>query len=207
MVIHAVDSIPTGVTFFAGYLFVERLRQQGFEVIDLFNLLNHRLGYQTAQLFTPTDFIIYLGHGGINKLYGDLTFGMFVPLIDTSVLELIEDKIVITIACLTGKELGPAAKYHAKCYTGSTNYMYIALNHPENAYMNDFIETWWALVSALVDGKTVQEAVEQYKRVCSGFIDEYRRRKSDWDMADTYEYYLRQNRDCYNIYGDKRATL
>lgn len=152
--------------------------------------------------------IFYMGHGDETSLIGnDIIFRLIKR--DWNE-QWMKDKIVWTMACLSGLQLGPAAvKAGCRAYFGHRTFYYAAFQESEHDYMADWIDYVTSAPRALMEGKTCKEALQIYKNTCRSYIDLYQKmRAANPDSgAGWYVDHTLDNMDYFELLGDLDATL
>jgi hypothetical protein len=205
LILYSLDSLPTTITALGGDRIAKALESLGVEVFQLDIWKCVQPLFQLQNWINKPDLIVYLGHGANDRLFGQLPFGLAIPLVDILTDELLRGTITVTYACESGRELGPKAP--SRAYFGSVEPYYVALTYPQHDFMSDFIETWKTIPVALVQGKTASEALQPYKAKCSEFISLYGLHLHDWDGAEEFQQFLTMNRDSFRLFGDAGAKL
>lgn len=205
LILYSLDSLPTTITALGGERIADALAQMG---VDVYRLDIWKCGQPLFQLqnwINKPDLVVYLGHGGNDRLYGQLPGGLAWPLVEVLTAELLRGTITVTYACESGRELGP--KSPSRAYFGATEPYYVALTYPQHDFMADFFETWMVIPRALVQGKTAGEALRLYQEKCTEFINLYGLHLQDWQGAEEFRRFLTQNRDSFRVFGDAGAKL
>ena len=198
------------MTSLAAEILIEKVKEAGFGVIKLNDLLDTRLSLSFLKFFSPDcNTLFYLGHGDIDRLYGTLQLGigLFSPFLDLQNSAAVKDMTIISIACLTGIELGPNIINSARAYAGCTEPMYVAWNQPERNYATDFVNTWLVLFESYLAGETLKKSIDNYKSKCTEFVNLYKANKDEYLYYDAYFPMLENNRDNYKLFGDADACL
>jgi len=203
-VVYSLDSAPTSVTAVAGDMIADLLEKKGFTVFRFDTFKAFRTLFELQQLINPSDFVVYLGHGDADRMFGQLPVGLVTPLVDLLNAGVLRDKVVYTIACRTGLELGRRAP--ARVYYGSTSWMYVGLPAPEHNYALDYIDTWIQIPQVLAEGKTAKEAYEAYAERVRYYLSLYDSHP-EWPNADAYRKNLYENLAYYRLIGDPDARI
>jgi len=203
-VVYSLDSIATGVTAAAGERVAQILEDKGFTVFRFDSFKAVRSLFELQQLINPSVFVAYFGHGDADRLFGQLPIGLAIPLVDLLNMGVLREKVVYTIACRTGLDLGK--KVPARAYLGSESWMYVALPAPEHNYMEDYIDTWIQIPQVLAEGKTVREAYQAYEEKVRYYLSLYEAHP-EWPNVDVYAKNLRENLIYYRLYGDPNARI
>jgi len=197
LVIYPADSTPTIPTFNGGVYISKMLKSKGHKVDDLAGITATRFPFSIFLKWNKYDMIVYLGHGGSDRLFGQLPFGLIQALMTLSDAYSFRDQVIVTIACLSGKRLGKLIR--AKAYYGSEYYMMVAFPEVDHNYMLDFIETWSTIPLHLAEnGDDFLGAYREYQKRCTYYIEQYKKNK--WTNWDTYAYALKINRDYYRVF-------
>lgn len=203
-VVYPLDSAPTSVTAIAGDRVAALLEEAGFTVFRFDTWKAARLILQLQQLVNPSPLVVYLGHGDADRLFGQLPVGLVSPLVDLLNAGVLRDKIVVTIACRTGLELGPRSP--ARVYLGSRSWMYVAFPSEEHNYMEDYIDTWVQIPRALAEGKTAGEAYAAYADRVVRYLSLYDGHP-EWPNGVVYRKNLYENLAYYGLWGNPSAKL
>jgi hypothetical protein len=205
LLLYSLDSLPTTITALGAGEIAKDLASLGVDIVqlDIWECVNP--AFQLQNWINKPDLIIYLGHGDDDRLYGQLPIGLIVPLVQVLTNYLLSGTITIAYACDSGRVLGPSAP--SRAYIGATDPYNVALTYPEHDYMSDFFETWKVIPEALVQGKSVGDALSLYQAKCTEYITLYGQHLSDWSAAAEFQQFLTQNRDSFKVFGDATAKL
>ena len=205
LILYSLDSLPTTITALGGDRIAKALESLGVEVFQLDIWKCVQPLFQLQNLINKPDLIVYLGHGANDRLFGQLPWGLAIPLVDILTDELLRGTITVTYACESGRVLGPKAP--SRAYFGSVEPYYVALTYPQHDFMTDFFETWKVIPQALVEGKTAGEALSLYVKKCTEYINLYGLHLRDWDGAEEFQQFLTQNRDSFRLFGNADVKL
>jgi len=209
LVVASMDSPPTVPTYLAATEAEGVLAEGGHEVDRLYVWAATRPFFEWRGLSSgPYDGVFYFGHGLEDALVGQLPLGLWLLMCDLANAHLLRGSVVVTVACLSGLELGPTVVgLGARAYTGSRHYMYVGFPMEEHDYSRDFMDTWLELVRVLAEGSTIGDAYEAYLSKCDYYVGLYAGMLDSWPNADAFLAFMRFNRDYYSLYGDPRARL
>ena len=205
LILYSLDSLPTTITALGGDRIAKALESLGVEVFQLDIWKCVQPLFQLQNLINKPDLIVYLGHGANDRLFGQLPWGLAIPLVDILTDELLRGTITVTYACESGRVLGPKAP--SRAYFGSVEPYYVALTYPQHDFMTHFFETWKVIPQALVEGKTAGEALSLYVKKCTEYINLYGLHLRDWDGAEEFQQFLTQNRDSFRLFGNADVKL
>lgn len=198
LVVYPLDSMPTTATAYAGDKISNMFEEKGHQVTRLNALLASKFPFDLQLNLKKADFIAYLGHGGKDRLYGQLPFGVYMPLVSLTDKGKLVASVVFTIACLSGMQLGNSKP--SRAYYGSLDYMYVAFPDAEHNWLEDFAETWKIIPEYFADGgDDYYKALELYKQKCTEYINEYKKHP-EWKNGEVYADLLVRNRDAYNVF-------
>jgi hypothetical protein len=172
--------------------------------------MNVRWVFQDAIRSASPPFIFYGGHGDDKMLVGeDVILGMLTTEDVDRNPWLVRDKIVVAVpACFSAKALGPECiKMGARAYIGAIDSMYAAFDDEDHDYFQDWLDYHKALYSALLEGKTVREAVERYKEKARYYANLYREHLGIWKEADWHWETINHNIRVVTIFGDPSARI
>ncbi len=202
LLIAPIMDLPTLLSGTAGADIDKWLVEHRYEVDALFGYDANRTELNLALQKNPS-LIIYMGHGNTNVLNG------FIPpgnLIGEDNVELLANKVVCTIACLSGQELAPVAiSKGVISYFGAIEPMLTAFPELEHNFLADFIDCFTTPPRMILQGKTTQEAFDAYIAQCTQYINQYQ--TSGWANADWYATALTTNRDIYRLFGKTDAKV
>ena len=124
LVAAAFDSLPTSITWLAADRLATLLEGMGVDVYRFEGWKSSQPLVALQLLIKPDiDFVVYFGHGANDRLHGQLPWGLAFPLADLINKGLIQGRIVYTVACDSGRQLGPESG--AEAYFGSKDVMYV----------------------------------------------------------------------------------
>lgn len=180
------------------------LKDVNLKVLRFSGLLANR---ETTFIYIPEhQLFIYGGHARRDALCGENVFSCnLVTLADASIFK---DQIVVANpACESAAELGPAiVKAGAKAFLGSTENMCAQFNEAEHPYMDDWFDYTLTFYKSVLT-KTVGEAVEDWKRAITYYMDLYKVHLNDWPNADWNYSAAKMNRDNFVVLGDPQAMV
>lgn len=179
---------------------VKRYRE-GINLIKYKVLSGIKASRLTIYLNRDVDGVFFYGHGLDDRL-GDLWIRVL-PLIDKRNIHWFKDKIIYTMSCLSGKELGKVAiEKTVKVYFGQTERFYgfiPSLRHP-------FFKDWYQLVNvipkSLISGDQAFIALQKYEKLAKVLHTKYL-----YLRAKENVYFLFKNALYMELYGDGTAKL
>jgi hypothetical protein len=206
LILYPIDDIATSGSAYIADRIANILEEKGFEVLR-FNLWKaNRPLFTLQQLTKPADFIVYAGHGTLDRWYGSLIAGGIIwPLMDLFNLGLLRDKLCYAIACKTNLQLGRESP--ARAYLGWKVDVYVALPMIERNYLEDLTDTFMQVPLALAEGKTTGEAYEAYLARCSELRELYEANLERWPNADFYAVAVKNNMEGFELLGDPNAKI
>jgi len=145
--------------------------------------------------------ICYYGHGSSGHLHGS-----FFSILDSRNFDQVQNKIVFTMACLSGRKLSQFALKNKSVYFGSTEEMFPLLNDSRYNYFADFKDMITAIPRALMEGYNCYDALRIYQDKCLAYIDRYRK-KIKTEIARENAIRVERNYKFYKLYGDGSMTL
>jgi hypothetical protein len=206
LVLYPIDDIATSGSAYIADRIANILDEKGFEVFRFDLWKANRVLFTLQQLMKPADFIVYAGHGTLDRWYGSLIAGGTIwPLVDLLNLGLLRDKLCYAIACRTNLQLGKGAP--ARAYLGWKVDVYVALPMIERNYLEDLANTFMQVPRALADGKTAKEAYEAYLAKCSELKELYEDNLERWPNADFYAVAVKNNMEGFELLGDPHARI
>jgi len=201
LVIYSEDSSPTRITARAARECIRIFKHAGHDakLVKVYALAkNYAIGLIFRSLFKihKHDIICYFGHGSPDKLWGQLPIALLSPILTLKWADLVEGKIVYTVACLSARELGPATR--ARAYFGSTYYMFVGYPYKGYPYDRDFIDTFLVIPKALASGRDdYEDMLSEYKDRCMEYALKYEdKRIPGWQ---DYSYAMRINATYYTL--------
>ena len=208
----AIVDRPTAISGYGGRYLNDKLTKAGIDS----ELLPDSIATKTMitkvlTAVTNTDTLFcYYGHG-----MRDRVCGLIPPkcsrvgggMINLSNIDLLNNLIVYPTSCWTARKLGFASEDIATAYIGFDAPVYVGFKLPDHDYATDFAITWSVVPRELAKGKTVNQSVSKYRRVCKAFMDKYDKMSDVWYNADYYIEKVDHNRIHMLVFGDGNATL
>lgn len=208
LVIAPFHDRATEITSECARIAVEILEENGFHVYTLEkdDATRDKLE-EFLRKHPETRLIIYMGHGDEDKLLGQLPQGEVNPLIDLTNVDLLAGKVVVAVACLSGRRLGMSAIAHdAKAYLGWDDLVYIALPvEGVRNYQADFMRALLAPVITVAKHRTFSEAKRNFEEVCDYYINLYEQNK--WKFWDVFKRFMEHNKNHFVIHGEEYGSL
>jgi hypothetical protein len=181
---------PTGTSSLAARSVIDYLLGEGMEVTLMegddatYDVLRDNL----ADTFY--DVIYYGGHGTSEDWIGQA------PYSDTTLLgvddaSLLSGSMVVAISCSTLRRLG-------------TVYAPVSERVDRN-YRADFVRTFMRPLVSLVEGKSLYDAVVEYKTLCNAYGDLYIEKR--WEFSEFYTYCMTYNAAICSYAGNPKGTL
>lgn len=200
---------PTHLSFILMYRVKELAERKGYNVKFLPGPLSTRPPFH-IQLARDGGMvaIMYGGHGGKDVLYGeDIILGMFH--VDDVRAARVKDKVVVALpACESAVRLGPeVVRAGAKAYVGANAPMYAAFDDRDNPYFQDWLRYHLAFYRVLLDGGTVGEAVDEYRRAGEYYASLYKSKVGVWANADWHYEATRRNIEAVVLLGERNARV
>jgi len=206
LVLYPIDDIATSASAYVADRIANTLEEKGFEVFRFDLWKANRLLFTLQQLLNPADFIVYAGHGTLDKWFGSLTAGGILwPLVDLLNLGMLQNKLCYAVACRTSQKLGKGAP--ARAYMGWKVDVYVALPAVERNYLEDLTDTFLTIPVALAEGKTVQEASQAYLTKCAELKALYEANLEQWPNGDFYAMAVKNNMEGFELLGDPYARI
>jgi hypothetical protein len=148
------------------------------------------------------DCIAYCGHGNAKELTPN---GQ--PIFDDSNASYFAGAVVIAIACESAKWLGlTAVSKGAKAYIGFTDLVYIPESTDAHNYMGDFVRAFMTIPLSLLDGYTVNQAVQNFKEQCDRYAQKYDEKEYDEVYGAMYAFMV-HNGSVVSYEGKPSASL
>jgi len=206
LVLYPIDDIATSASAYVADRIANTLEDKGFEVFRFDLWKANRLLFTLQQLLNPADFIVYAGHGTLDKWFGSLTAGGILwPLVDLLNSGMLQNKLCYAVACRTSLQLGKGAP--ARAYMGWKVDVYVALPAVERNYLEDLTNTFLTIPVALAEGKTVQEASQAYLTKCAELKTLYEANLEQWPNGDFYAMAVKNNMEGFELLGDPYARI
>jgi hypothetical protein len=206
LVLYPIDDIATSASAYVADRIANTLEEKGFEVFRFDLWKANRLLFTLQQLLNPADFIVYAGHGTIDKWFGSLTAGGIIwPLVDLLNSGMLQNKLCYAVACRTSQKLGKGAP--ARAYMGWKVDVYVALPAVERNYLEDLTNTFLTIPVALAEGKTVREASQTYLTKCAELKALYEANLEQWPNGDFYAMAVKNNMEGFELLGDPYARI
>jgi hypothetical protein len=206
LVLYPIDDIATSASAYVADRIANTLENKGFEVFRFDLWKANRLLFTLQQLLNPADFIVYAGHGTLDKWFGSLTAGGIIwPLVDLLNSGMLQNKLCYAVACRTSQKLGKGAP--ARAYMGWKVDVYVALPAVERNYLEDLTDTFLTIPLALAEGKTVQEASQAYLTKCAELKALYEANLEQWPNGDFYAMAVKNNMEGFELLGDPYARI
>jgi len=196
--------IPTTISAHAAFDLISWLREEGFEIRNLYSWKAVR-PLLWGSLTRPTKLVCYYGHGSEIRLHGQIPPNF---LVDAENVNWLEGKVVFTYACLSARNLGKRAiERGVVTYFGSDEYMYVAFPEFDHDYLADLIDCINTIPKELIKGASAESAYRAYKEKTLSYVELYENRKADWPNADWYAMAFRRNAEFYRLLGNPDARL
>jgi len=206
LVLYPIDDIATSASAYVADRIANTLEEKGFEVFRFDLWKANRLLFTLQQLLNPADFIVYAGHGTLDKWFGSLTAGgIIMPLVDLLNSAMLQNKLCYAVACRTSQRLGKGAP--ARAYMGWKVDVYVALPAVERNYLEDLTDTFLTIPVALAEGKTVREASQAYLTKCAELKALYEANLEQWPNGDFYAMAVKNNMEGFELLGDPYARI
>ena len=206
LVLYPIDDIATSASAYVADRTANMLEGKGFEVFRFDLWKANRLLFTLQQLLNPADFIVYAGHGTLDRWFGSLTAGGIVwPLADLLNSGVLQNKLCYAVACRTSLKLGKEAP--ARAYMGWKVDVFVALPAAERNYLEDLTGTFLEIPKALAEGKTVSEASQAYLTKCAKLKALYEANLEQWPNADFYAIAVKNNMEGFELLGDPHARI
>jgi len=206
LVLYPIDDIATSSSAYVADRIANVLEEKGFEVFRFDLWKANRLLFTLQQLLNPAEFIVYAGHGTLDKWFGSLTAGGIIwPLVDLLNSGMLQNKLCYAVACRTSQKLGRGAP--ARAYIGWKVDVYVALPAVERNYLEDLTDTFLTIPLALAEGKTVREASEIYLSKCAELKALYEANLKQWPNGDFYAMAVKNNMEGFELLGDPYARI
>lgn len=197
---------PTGTSSIAARSIIDYLLGEGMNVtlMEGEDAIYDRLRDNLAE--TSYDLIYYGGHGTSETWVGQA------PYEDTNLLtiddaHLLSGSMVVAISCSTLRRLGTRAVIEkADGYFGFEDVVYAPVaERVDRNYRADFIRTFMRPVVSLVEGKSLYDAVVDYKALCKSYGDMYIENR--WEFSEFYTYCMTYNGAICSYAGNPKGTL
>jgi hypothetical protein len=204
LIITPLNDIATGISINAGKELERFCIENKISYKTLTVMQAYRAIFESTLLFSKNiDLIAYYGHGVEDGLFGQHYLS---KMLDVRNNRLLKDKIIFTMACWTGNELGPnTIEKGAKSYFGHGNWYYGAITNSEHSYFEDWIDYVTIIPKELLRGKTTGEALFSYKNLIGEYLNKYEdNRYLDWDW---YTYTAKSNLNYFKLFGDRNIKL
>jgi hypothetical protein len=206
LVLYPIDDIATSASAYVADRIANMLEEKGFEVFRFDLWKANRLLFTLQQLLNPADFIVYAGHGTLDKWFGSLTAGGILwPLVDLLNSGMLQNKLCYAVACRTSQKLGKGAP--ARAYMGWKVDVYVALPAVERNYLEDLTDTFLTIPVALAEGKTVSEASQAFLTKCAELKALYEANLEQWPNGDFYAMAVKNNMEGFELLGDPYARI
>ena len=149
------DNYTTLFSFPAATLVKNKAVAEGWTVTDLQGNNSNRANVESNINTVKPDYVIHYDHGSNFTLYGQ-NANAITPAIDDANVNLLAGRAVSTVSCESANGLGPLAiAATSKAYLGYDDLHWVHL-----WYLDKFNEASNAANSALLEGKTFQEAYD-----------------------------------------------
>jgi len=198
---------PTSWSFAIIKRVEEEFAARGFQLIKLHGPLANRYTFLwTLAMYPEIPLVIYGGHGEVDRLCGE---SYTCDMLTVKDVRFLKGKIVVACpACLTARQLGPAAvAAGAKAWLGSVSYMYAQFPEAEHNYFADWVDYTLQLYRALIEGRTVLEALEAYQAKGSQYLKLYYENLQRWPNADWNYQAAWKNLRYFTVLGDTSAKV
>jgi hypothetical protein len=201
LVIAPQFDLPTTISTSAVIELLTWMVQHNYPVDVLYSLAATRSIVESQ--INNYDFICYFGHGSENALIGediiaDLFFGKaMLDLVNAPKVQ--KPKIIYTMACLSGLELGPFIGKQNIAYFGHRMEYFAAFDDPTHAYYEDWADYITFIPKQILQGVSCQDALDQYRAKLTGYINNYN--TNQWAGWDWYVDITAKNRDFMTLFG------
>lgn len=148
--------------------------------------------------------VFYIGHGNKDKLYGQ---HLFWSVINKKNIHKVKNAIIVTMACHSGKELASIAiREGARAYIGSEQLIWAHFPEKERNFLRDWRDEFGSYFKAIVDGKSIGEALKIFQEKMDHYIKIYEEKKN-YKNFDWYYKSAIWNRSVMKVWGDSNAKL
>lgn len=179
---------------------IER-RNNGFSLIQYKALTGLSANRFALYRNRNVDALFYYGHGLKDRL-GDFWIYLL-PILDKKNIHWFKDKIIYTMACYSGKNLGQVAiKNGVKTYYGQTTPFFGFVPSLKHQYFKDWFELVNMIPISLMKGETSFSALESFESKARDFYSKYLNRSENMNAQLLFSNALNME-----IFGDKMATL
>lgn len=199
---------PTHITYEWGEAIKQYALEHGVDVLDI---VDPWIDYERIiplLMQNRPDLFVYTGHGCKTFLATQrgcsITNGFPEDVCSTQCrqppnLKLLRDAIVVTFSCHSASQLGKCAiKYGARAYIGFTDYMMFTSDSMGS--QNLFRDALLPMVLELLNGKTVEEAVDITKEVLLAVTKQ-------WKPVKYVAIPMMWNHEYMQVLGDLNARL
>jgi len=166
---------------------------------------------QQTMASDPRRMIVYMGHAEPDRLIGDKTLALatdplqLIPnemFVEGMASDLLDQALVVAIACHTGAELAHVAIANGvRSWIGAPDKVYIGYNEPEYPFGDAMAASYGYIPMALAQGMTAGEAVGVFRGMCMNLIREFDPVKYG-DIAVYYRDLVQKNMEQIRVYGD-----
>jgi len=178
--------------------------QQNINVDYLWGVGSNRWAFNNYMKRHKYNAVFYFGHGTEKGLKGTHFVG---NIIDKNNAHFLKDTMVISMACLAGKQLGyDIVSAGAKCFVGFTDLYYAAFIEKERNFFIDWKDYTLSYFKAILEGKNAHEAHETFVRNCNKYIKLYEPFKKNKNF-DWYSESVLHNRNIMIVLGSSKTTL
>ena len=154
----------------------------------------------------PVELMCYYGHGTESSLVGNEI--LTADLLSAENAGLLQNKILYAFACQAGNKLAPALiQAGARTVFASIDYMFGAFPEEDHNYFEDWLDTILIIPRTLFNYGTAGEAIQNFKNLCTTYIDKYKKNPDAYLNGDWYAEAFERNREGLMLFGDKSARL
>ena len=197
---------PTGTSSMAARSVIDYLLGEGMNVTLMegedatYDVLRDNLAD------TAYDVIYYGGHGTSEDWIGQAPYSD-ATLLGVDDASLLSGSMVVAISCSTLRRLGTRAVIEsAKGYFGFEDVVYAPVSERVSRnYRADFVRTFMRPLVSLVEGKSLYDAVVEYKTLCNAYGDLYIEKR--WEFSEFYTYCMTYNAAICSYAGNPKGTL
>lgn len=208
----AIVDRPTAISGYGGRYLHDKLTKTGInsELLPDNTATQPMIEKILASVANTDTLFCYYGHGMKDRVCGLIPpkcRGVGGGMINLTNIDLLHEFIVYPTACWTARQLGFASEDIATAYIGFDAPVYVGFKLPDHDYATDFAITWSVVPRELAKGKTVNQAVNKYRRICKAFMRRYDKMSDVWYNADYYIPKIEHNLIHMLVFGNGNATL
>ena len=199
--------MATSITSIAERTLIELLQSEGMTVLTL---EGPEATYDNlVQVLKPgyIELVVYLGHGLDDAWIGQQPSPR--PLLTADEAGLLSGSIVVAIACNSLKYLGNlAVTKKAKAYLGFLDLVLCPvtdLSMADRNYAADFVRTFIHPVVALIQGRSVSQAVLEFQDLCYYYADLYATKR--YDFWEFHSFAMMHNAENFSYAGHPDTVL